>query len=415
VAGGLGDYFNVDPAIFRLAFVVLTFFGGSGFMLYVLGWLMLPERNSGASVGEDLVRRAGGGRSVALWIAIAIVGLVVIENSPFFDSGLLWAVLLIAAGVFFFRRDEASQPAVAADQRPGATAAAAAPTPPPPSPPPAPQPPVRPESALPDPKIDPLFNDPRIPDESAIFGDDWRPTPVPEPPEPPPPPSVLGRITVAAALILGGLLALAHNLTSLSVDVDQYAALGVAVVGAGLIVGARLGRSHGLIPLGIFLVLVMAGASSLGGLTLPEETGVQRWAPRTVAALRDSYELDVGNLQLDLTELQLERGQRVAVNAEVGAGQLLVDVPPGVTVDLDASSSAGNVEAFGRTADGPDASIEHVQRGPEGSPTIELDLDVGLGRIEVDQASETVRPSEVPPQLREPASPAQPKQLEGGI
>src|SRR5689334_7243536 len=34
VAGGLGRHLDVDPLILRVAFVVLTFFGGAGLILY---------------------------------------------------------------------------------------------------------------------------------------------------------------------------------------------------------------------------------------------------------------------------------------------------------------------------------------------------------------------------------------------
>jgi phage shock protein C len=43
VAGGLGEYLNVDPTLMRLAFVILTFFGGSGIPIYLIMWLIIPE------------------------------------------------------------------------------------------------------------------------------------------------------------------------------------------------------------------------------------------------------------------------------------------------------------------------------------------------------------------------------------
>jgi phage shock protein C len=43
VSGGLGDYLNIDPLVFRLLFVFLTIFGGSGILLYIIGWVMIPE------------------------------------------------------------------------------------------------------------------------------------------------------------------------------------------------------------------------------------------------------------------------------------------------------------------------------------------------------------------------------------
>ena len=46
VAGGLGRHLDIDPVILRVAFVVLTFFGGVGLLLYVALWLLLPEDGS---------------------------------------------------------------------------------------------------------------------------------------------------------------------------------------------------------------------------------------------------------------------------------------------------------------------------------------------------------------------------------
>jgi len=43
VATGLARRWNLDPAVVRIAFVVLTFFGGLGVALYGLGWLFLPH------------------------------------------------------------------------------------------------------------------------------------------------------------------------------------------------------------------------------------------------------------------------------------------------------------------------------------------------------------------------------------
>ncbi len=45
VAGGLADYFGMDPTIVRLIFVLLVIFGGSGVLLYIILWVILPEKN----------------------------------------------------------------------------------------------------------------------------------------------------------------------------------------------------------------------------------------------------------------------------------------------------------------------------------------------------------------------------------
>ena len=43
VAGGLGRYFDIDPIIFRIGFVVLTIAGGAGVLAYLAAWLLVPD------------------------------------------------------------------------------------------------------------------------------------------------------------------------------------------------------------------------------------------------------------------------------------------------------------------------------------------------------------------------------------
>ena len=43
VASGIAAYFGVEMIIIRLLFVILAFFGGTGLLLYVILWIILPE------------------------------------------------------------------------------------------------------------------------------------------------------------------------------------------------------------------------------------------------------------------------------------------------------------------------------------------------------------------------------------
>ncbi len=43
VAGGLGEYFEVDPVWVRLALVLLAFLGGPGLLVYLVMWLVVPR------------------------------------------------------------------------------------------------------------------------------------------------------------------------------------------------------------------------------------------------------------------------------------------------------------------------------------------------------------------------------------
>ena len=42
ICGGLAEYFGVDPMLVRIAFVVFAIFAGSGLLLYILLWLLVP-------------------------------------------------------------------------------------------------------------------------------------------------------------------------------------------------------------------------------------------------------------------------------------------------------------------------------------------------------------------------------------
>jgi phage shock protein PspC (stress-responsive transcriptional regulator) len=44
VCSGVGDYFSIDPVIIRLLWVVLTIFGGAGVLIYIIAWIIIPEK-----------------------------------------------------------------------------------------------------------------------------------------------------------------------------------------------------------------------------------------------------------------------------------------------------------------------------------------------------------------------------------
>ncbi len=43
VCGGIANYFNIDPTLVRIIFVILTLMGGPGLLLYIVLWLVMPE------------------------------------------------------------------------------------------------------------------------------------------------------------------------------------------------------------------------------------------------------------------------------------------------------------------------------------------------------------------------------------
>ncbi|HWJ32641.1 MAG TPA: PspC domain-containing protein [Gaiellaceae bacterium] len=100
VCGGLGRYFDLAPAIFRLGFVVLTLLGGAGLLVYIAAVLVMPKEGEDSSVAEDVLkkRRDHPVRLVALGlIAVAILSLLA-RASTWPSAGFAW-FLVVAAGV----------------------------------------------------------------------------------------------------------------------------------------------------------------------------------------------------------------------------------------------------------------------------------------------------------------------------
>lgn len=142
VCAGLGDYFQIDPVIVRLVFVLLAFASGMGVIAYVLLWIIVPTKSRiGAPTQEILranvdnireraeefgqeVRVAFGQRqptpeeqappaapASGAWLAGAIlilIGLIfLLQNFGLFwwwRWGQLWPVILIAIGIALLLR-----------------------------------------------------------------------------------------------------------------------------------------------------------------------------------------------------------------------------------------------------------------------------------------------------------------------
>ena len=43
VCGGLAEYLDVDPTLVRLAWVAFTLLGGSGILIYIVFWIVVPK------------------------------------------------------------------------------------------------------------------------------------------------------------------------------------------------------------------------------------------------------------------------------------------------------------------------------------------------------------------------------------
>jgi phage shock protein PspC (stress-responsive transcriptional regulator) len=106
VCVGLGRYFDLNPAIYRIAFVVLTLAGGTGALLYVAAWLVIPEEGTADSIAAAELRKQRDhpkrllGLALLGAIALAVLSSIHIWPSP----GNLWVLAaLLIAGIAWWR------------------------------------------------------------------------------------------------------------------------------------------------------------------------------------------------------------------------------------------------------------------------------------------------------------------------
>jgi phage shock protein C len=57
VCAGLGEFFQVDPTIVRLIFIIITIFGGGGILLYLILWLIIPSQKADPQLTKDNIEK----------------------------------------------------------------------------------------------------------------------------------------------------------------------------------------------------------------------------------------------------------------------------------------------------------------------------------------------------------------------
>ena len=407
VCTGLGRYTRIDPVIFRVGLAVLAIgAGGSGIFLYVAAVLLMPADEDTVSVAEQLFRRRFDGDTM-----LAVLGALLTAGVAFSVLGhglgaggatgplTVLAVFALALLVAHGRGVDLIQVArtfperfqgmpLRQEQRPAA---------------PEPDPATMVDLAT-------LGRPSLAATASGTTGRDMRspvtkplppgwppterpPAPPHSPPHTPPPARPAARggsgLTPFTLLAAFGAGAVTVPLTSQHPDTTRVSiaiAAGLAVLGAGLIIASWYGRGRGLVSLGVVLCLVLAATSAIGELPSDGRWGDVSWRPVTTQA-DQSYRVIIGEGDLDLTSLPLSAGQRVRVRAEVSFGEMKVTVPSGVTTEVHARSSLGDVNVAGKVTSGPGARVEVVlpaeSKAGKRPAVIELFVRGRIGDVEV--------------------------------
>jgi phage shock protein C len=124
VCAGLADWVGLDVTIIRLIFIVFGFMTGSGLLIYIILWVIMPSANEAPHAQGDWSSRAGQMRDDFIQAtskpnmdAMKLFGGVLLALGLFFlvkeirpewfywaNRGVMWAIVLIGVGAIFVVR-----------------------------------------------------------------------------------------------------------------------------------------------------------------------------------------------------------------------------------------------------------------------------------------------------------------------
>lgn len=373
VAQGAADALGISVGWARAIFILLALFGGLGVALYLAGWILMPAEGELESIAGGWARGIGG--DGVRWVGIGLIvvaGIVLLSSTGFVRGGWIWASALLIIGVLLYRGDldapsRPPAPAVARDDESlvyGATRSSE----------PTEGADVAPYS---DDAVASYASSPHAAEAIAVDVH-APPAPVRVPP-PPPPRSILGRLTLAGILLTLGTMALFDNLDIARPDGKHYIAAAIAVIGLALVVGAFWGRTRGSIALGLLLTPALI-LTTLVEVPFEGSIGEARFSPETVVELEDRYEHAIGELRIDLRDLE----EDAQIKAELGIGLLYVIVPWDADVAVTSEIGIGELDVLDLRRGG--LGVDRTVRSAGDGPVLVLELEVGIGELRVDRA-----------------------------
>jgi phage shock protein PspC (stress-responsive transcriptional regulator) len=376
VVAGVSRAYGFDLRTTRIATFIAMLVLPVLVLVYLAAWVLLPETPADAQPIDAILKDR---RRMPLMIVIGIVlvaGGLGSLGSWFLFDGAPWGPLLVALGVLLWlsttRGHTATPPTAPGTGAPLASADPWASTFPPPTPQPTPT------------------GSTSVTDQYAAVG----PTPttrsipvvVSAPRRPRRP---IGSIGVGIAVLWVAAAAALEGLgwwqaTALWVIVS---ALGIVML--ALVVSIIVNHSW-VLPLPLALLGLVVLVLVIAQPNLDGESGTRTVRPDTVAAAQQFQQLAAGQLTLDLRDVPFVADRTVAMEAELGMGQLRVLVPSNVNVEVRTDVGAGEARVWGDAVSNgfreqTTRSVEAGVSPAEGE--LSLELRVGMGQISVERVA----------------------------
>lgn len=377
VAAGIGIRYGIDPVLIRVALVVTALFGGAGVLCYLLGWLFLPEEGDEVSPFESMIGRGRSATSTGFTVLLCLA--LFPASSWFFGStwfagsgfsGFFGAAFLIG-GLYLLHRSRGQlgrqDPVV-----PGAS--------------------LNQDQWVTDGPVGAAGATPEFPDVRAgwdplgaapLAWDLPDPAPSSQPIPPKQPRSKLGVLAFALALLTAGACVALGQLGLTWMTPAHIIGVTLGVLGLGMVGASFAGAGRWLIGPAALLAaagVVLAGSGLSSGW---HGVGDETHTPRRVSDVRSSYLNTAGDIRLDLRQLPNSGTVRTEVHNTLG--DATVAVPDDADVVVHCHSKAGEVRCLDSGDDGIGADVRTAGDGLDGRGGLRINLDVSTsaGNVEV--------------------------------
>lgn len=135
VCGGVAEYFGVDATIVRFLWVLITLLGGSGFILYILGMIIMPVNPEHVSGQAGTAPHPTGDRKRFFGVMLILLGTFILMIKlgwiaefgwwSFSKSVMLPVLLILMGGFFIYLQTGRKRVATAAGEHAGSEPSAA--------------------------------------------------------------------------------------------------------------------------------------------------------------------------------------------------------------------------------------------------------------------------------------------------
>jgi phage shock protein PspC (stress-responsive transcriptional regulator) len=211
----------------------------------------------------------------------------------------------------------------------------------------------------------------------------------------PGPRSPIPGVTLAALLIVEGLLVLVDKFTGWDLGPRAFLGSALLIVGLGLVAAAfsagRTGRS-GLIVLGGLLSMGLVGSTSVDWHEVHgSDFGDHTYVAERPADVQPVYRGSFGDMTIDLSHLDddlADLSRPIVTRVNGGVGDIRIVVPDDADVRVSTHTGLGDVRVFGQT--GRDSGLFAGQGTQswvgDDRPEIDLTIDAAMGDVEVSRA-----------------------------